>query len=332
MGGRCWIAIGVVLLLAGSMTACTATENSPTDSVQTGDKEKEAIHPYTGEKWAGALPTPVMVMVNNQKQARPQSGLHEADWVVEVLAEGEITRFAAFYFGDYDGEVGPVRSLRPYYLDVAQGSGAVVAHAGGSPAALSLLKQRNWPHIDGIGQGSAQFYRDPARKAPHNLYTSIGKVRAATSADAEVSSESAVPLFDPKGAVEGGEPAQRIDIRFHPLYEAGFRWDEKSERYQRWTQGELHRDKESGEPLSGDNVMVIRADHRVLDSAGRRQVEWSTGGEGMLFQQGRARSIHWEYQGGWLLPVEEDGDVIPLLPGKTWVQVVPTEGSWSYDQ
>src|SRR5688572_14726470 len=34
----------------------------------------------------------VAVMVNNHPKARPQSGLHKADIVYEILAEGDVTR------------------------------------------------------------------------------------------------------------------------------------------------------------------------------------------------------------------------------------------------
>ncbi|MDR6225889.1 DUF3048 domain-containing protein [Desmospora profundinema] len=330
MNRRIWTRIGFMLILAVSMVACTSVEEPPSVPDEVREKEEKGTHPYTGELWEGELPTPVMVMVNNQKQARPQSGLHQADWIMEVLAEGEITRLAAFYFRDYDGKVGPVRSLRPYYLDLAEGSGAVVAHAGGSPAAMALLQERNWPHVDGIHRGRASFQRDGSRKAPHNLYTTVGKIRKAGSNGPMETREMNPLLFDPQGAVEEFDPASRIEIRFHRLYEAGFDWDQTEKRYFRRTQGELQRDRESGEVLGVENVIVIRASHRVLDTAGRREVDWTSGGEGMLFQRGLGRPIRWENRDGWLLPVSEDDDVLPLVPGKTWVNVIPDEGTWSY--
>ena len=69
---------------------------------------------------------PLTVMIENHEDARPQSGLQTADVVYEAVAEGAITRFmAVFYCGQVAGsqankyDVGPVRSARTYFLDLA---------------------------------------------------------------------------------------------------------------------------------------------------------------------------------------------------------------------
>jgi len=69
---------------------------------------------------------PLMVMIENHDDARPQSGLQTADIVYEAVAEGGITRFmGVFYCGQVAGsqsnkyDVGPVRSARTYFLDLA---------------------------------------------------------------------------------------------------------------------------------------------------------------------------------------------------------------------
>ena len=69
---------------------------------------------------------PLMVMIENHEDSRPQSGLQTADIVYEAIAEGGITRFmGVFYCGQVAGsesskyDVGPVRSARTYFLDLA---------------------------------------------------------------------------------------------------------------------------------------------------------------------------------------------------------------------
>lgn len=69
---------------------------------------------------------PLMVMIENHSDSRPQSGLQTADIVYEAVAEGGITRFmGVFYCGQVAGsesskyDVGPVRSARTYFLDLA---------------------------------------------------------------------------------------------------------------------------------------------------------------------------------------------------------------------
>lgn len=68
---------------------------------------------------------PLMAMIENHADSRPQSGLQNADIVYEAVAEGGITRFmGVFYCGavsmtgnKYD--IGPIRSARTYFLDLA---------------------------------------------------------------------------------------------------------------------------------------------------------------------------------------------------------------------
>ncbi len=78
------------------------------------------------EKEIWSTRRPLMVMIENHQDSRPQSGLQTADIVYEAVAEGGITRFmGVFYCGQVAGsqankyDVGPVRSARTYFLDLA---------------------------------------------------------------------------------------------------------------------------------------------------------------------------------------------------------------------
>lgn len=80
---------------------------------------------------------PLAVMINNAPAARPQSGLSSADIILEVLAEGGITRFIAIFQSEGAAEtVGPVRSIRPYLIELGESYDGVLVHAGGSPGGL----------------------------------------------------------------------------------------------------------------------------------------------------------------------------------------------------
>lgn len=96
---------------------------------------------YTAdEKKIWSTRRPLEVMIENHSDSRPQSGLQNADIVYEAVAEGGITRFmGVFYCGivsqnanKYD--VGPVRSARTYFLDVASeySDYPLYAHVGGA--------------------------------------------------------------------------------------------------------------------------------------------------------------------------------------------------------
>lgn len=69
---------------------------------------------------------PIVQMIENSLDARPESGLSRADVVYEAVAEGGITRFAAvFYCGAVaeDVKTAPLRSARVYYINMAAGYG-----------------------------------------------------------------------------------------------------------------------------------------------------------------------------------------------------------------
>jgi hypothetical protein len=88
------------------------------------------------------------IMMENSPDARPQSGLKDSGVVFEAIAEGGITRFLVLYQEQKPQLIGPVRSVRMYYVDWVAGFNASVAHVGGSAAALSEVRNGNYRDID----------------------------------------------------------------------------------------------------------------------------------------------------------------------------------------
>lgn len=190
---RNWIGWSLLLLLTMSLVACGSDEVA-TPAPQQQPEPTEVTEPTTPEEPAEVIYTapltglpveepslarPIAVMINNAPAARPQSGLAQADIIYEVLAEGGITRLIAVYQSYHgDATIGPVRSIRPYLIHIGESLNALLVHAGGSPEAYSILQQGNKEHLDEITNASAPFWRDPSRKAPHNLYTNEEKLRA----------------------------------------------------------------------------------------------------------------------------------------------------------
>jgi len=97
--------------------------------------------PINGEKFTKAeadiwnTRRPIIQMIENHADARPESGLSRADVVYEAVAEGGITRFASvFYCGASaeDVKTAPLRSARVYFVNMAAGYGKdpVFLHQG----------------------------------------------------------------------------------------------------------------------------------------------------------------------------------------------------------
>lgn len=112
------------------------------------------------------------VVIDNNPSARPQTGLNKAQRLYELPAEGGITRFLAFYRHESVDKIGPIRSAREDFLDIIKPYDSSFAHCGGSKAALEKIKRELKKDLDEIYNASFAFYRDNARRAPHNLYTS----------------------------------------------------------------------------------------------------------------------------------------------------------------
>ncbi|MCY9515121.1 DUF3048 domain-containing protein [Paenibacillus apiarius] len=300
--------------------------------------------PFTGlEAQEPLKKRPIAVMVNNFKSARPQSGLSFADMLIEVLAEGGITRIVAIYHSqyDYDGAIGPVRSIRPYLIELGESFHAVLVHAGGSNDAYSILQKQRKPYLDEITNAGRAFWRESFRKAPHNLYTKLSKITEAAATrfpmedealpafsfaplHTEIEASAAMPSTSQPSA--SSEAASRIEVAFMNNGDrVQYAYDYNSGNYIRHINGEPHLDMATDKPLTADNVLVLAAPHRVLDNVGRLEVQLDGGGEALLFTGGRTYSGTWQRNGQGAFAFMQSGQALPLKPGKTHMLIVPHE-------
>ena len=291
---------------------------------------KPFVHPLTGIGTDEEVKVrPIAILVENSPRARPQDGLHKADLVYEILAEGDITRFVAVYQSQTADVIGPVRSLRPYYAQIAHGLDALLVHAGWSQAAINYVHENKLHNFDQVYGDDKYYWRDSSRKAPHNLYTKTELIREGAVNKKYREEWNAVSFtFHPDGEpvpAIAGTPARKVKVNYIAGYHVGYEYDEAAGRYNRLLLGEPHTDKTSGEQLKADNILVLYAKHKILDDVGRRSVDVQGPGEGYLIQKGVMRQITWERKDGLIRPYI-DGKEVPLVPGQTWVQIVP-EGS-----
>jgi len=328
-------------ILAFTLTACMGgkTPELPNQEQPSGKQEQtqtplevektfKYIAPLTGMGTDEELPKrTIMVMVNNAPQARPQSGLDKADFVYEILAEGWITRFVAIYHSEKPEVIGPVRSIRSYYVDLGGGLDAIMVHAGGSPQALSTLEGKGMAHLDEIYNAGGYFWRESFRKPPHNLYTDLTKIWDGAKA-LGFRQEGEIPQFEfaAEDAEVSGEAGNTVKIRYSEGYNAGYEYDAVAKNYKRLTNGEPHQDLTTKKQLTAVNVMIIEAPHRVIDNEGRRDIDLFGPGEGLLLQRGKVQQIKWERKDGVIRAFsKDDGAELELFPGNTWINVIPNK-------
>jgi hypothetical protein len=276
------------------------------------------------------------IMIENQADARPQTGLTEADVVYEALAEGGITRFISIFLTGDAPVVGPVRSLRHYFAFMASDYGADVVHIGASPEGFAWRDAMNMGHLD-ESAGDPGVWRIRSRPAPHNAYTDTGADRAFLNAMGRQRNRQWGPLlFDPRLQLEG-QPAENITLGFAPWpYRVAYTWDAARGRYLRFMEGGAHRDAASGDQIAPATVVVQFAEVNAIPNDPKLRLDMNLiGGSGELyvFSGGTRREGTWRKPAPrapttWL---DAQGDPLKIPHGPVWVEVVPLDSpvSWT---
>ena len=114
------------------------------------------------------------VMVENSPEARPQSGLKDAGVVLKLSLKEALHDLSPFIRKAQPDLIGPVRSIRPYFVEWAAGFDAGLAHVGGSELALNMVKFGDYvADLDQFKAPEGIFWRSEDRVAPHNMYTKM---------------------------------------------------------------------------------------------------------------------------------------------------------------
>lgn len=266
---------------------------------------------------------PVAILVENFAAARPHSGVIDADIVYEAHMEGGITRFLAIFQSKSPEVVGPVRSLRHYFMWIGLEWDALLVHYGQSSIAEDKFTQIPVRRLNGIVSGRP-FWRDTSRRAPHNVYVAVNSCRERIDFKQQVQGFA----FEDSRSWEG-TPYRRIRIpysRSSNLVE--YTYNPADRLHYRFINGREDVDRETGKQLFARNIIVQYAHHSVLEpGAGYRDVALIGSGRARFFIDGHTREGTWERPDQEMRTIFYDAQMeeIKLLPGNTWVQVVQTE-------
>ena len=271
---------------------------------------------------------PVAVLINNLAPARPQSGLTEADIIWEVLAEGGITRLIAIFQSTEaaDFDIGPVRSNRPYFIEIADSYDAIIAHAGASNDAYAILQKQGKPYLDEISNAGSYYWRSSERKAPHNLYTNLSKLREGVSKkgyreEATIQGYSFLSEAEAESMQVGS--IKQLDVQFQLKgYKVSYQLDEGV--YKRSINDEPHIDKNNDKQLSAVNLIFMQTNHKVLDNEGRLSVDLQSGGNALVIQNGQSIEGQWIAAEDGMLRFVSNNEEIKLLPGQSIIHILPT--------
>ena len=331
------ILLGVSAIATIIVIALLPTKTPSKLPVSTLQKPAPVVYysPLTGREVASEAATKQAVtgiMIENSPDARPQSGLKQAGIVYEAVAEGGITRFLALYQEGKPGLIGPVRSVRMYYVDWVAPYNASVAHIGGSAAALAEVRGGNYRDIDQFFN-APYYWRATDRYAPHNVYTSFEKLDALNAAKGyKESTFTAWPRKDGKPAET--PTATSVAINFSgPLFNTQYTYDKSSNTYLRSIGGVDSNDREEGR-ITPSVVIAMKVNMvRVLEDGYRESIQTTGSGEAIVFQNGIATTATWHKasRASSIIFTGSDGKEIPLARGQTWIAAVPNgSGSVSW--
>lgn len=274
------------------------------------------------------------IMIENSLDARPQSGLHEAGVVFEAIAEGGITRFMALFQETQPQYIGPVRSLRPYYLDFSTPFQASVAHVGGSPEALAQVRSAGQRDIDQFFNAGA-YWRSSARAAPHNMYTSFQRLDQLNSSKGYVSSEFS-PWLRKEDSKSATPNVNKIDIRISStLYNVHYDYDAATNSYLRSEGGRPHLSTASAEDGAGQQLKPKAVVVLVMPySLNGKYSVYGTAGSGQMFvfQDGVGALGTWHKadRGSQFVFKDSAGSPLALNAGQTWVTLVASADRVTY--
>lgn len=266
------------------------------------------------------------IMIENSPDARPQSGLKDSGVVFEAIAEGGITRFLALYQEQKPQLIGPVRSVRMYYVDWVAAFNASVAHIGGSSEALKEVRNGNYRDIDQFFNAGS-YWRATDRYAPHNVYTSFERLDALNASKGYTTSVfTGFTRKDSKTA----EPitASSIDVTISSfLYNSHYDFDATTGLYNRSQAGAPHTDREAGQ-ISPRVVIVMKIPETLVFEDGYRQQLATIGsGTAYIFQDGTAQEVTWTKASKTeqITFTDAEGKDVPLARGQTWLTAVPAD-------
>jgi hypothetical protein len=339
------VSVGVVRAAATTphLVPLTVPTATPTTAEQSGGP-RFVTGPLTGDRAIRTVAhrAPVAAVVDNYyPSARPQSGLSRASLVFETVTEAGITRLLAFYLEHDATDVGPIRSTRPYFDDLAAGYQAILVHAGGSPTAEALLPRlRTLQSVDAL-TARPEFHRDASRPSPDNLYTSTAGVRVVAASGTAPAGGPAFALRHSATLRTTAHPTGHIHIDFStpqvtsaPTYAVDYRYDAARHLYARSVGGVPDIDRSVNRQINVSNVVVLyTAIHPIPnDALGRVSVKTIGTGKALLFRDGRLVRCTWSKTVP-SAPLTIDGShgrQVPLARGNTWVELTALGGAtWS---
>ena len=280
---------------------------------------------------------PLVIKVANDPAARPQSGMAQADLVLEIPVEGGITRYALVFQSQDPAKVGPVRSARQSDLNYLSALHAILAHVGASESVTQMVrdaaKTGSFVDIDEFQHADA-FQRIAGKVAPYNAYASGAKIREAAGEAGRARVEVPSLKFDESLGKAAAKDATSLAIPYTGAAgKVSYTFDAAAKTYHRTQGGQATMDDDAKKELMPDNVVVIKTEVKEIpgtaDVTGAPSVDFRATGTGavVILRDGKRFDGQWTRSGtsDMYRFTDSAGAEIPLKPGLTWIHIVPED-------
>jgi hypothetical protein len=270
------------------------------------------------------------VKIDNHPAARPQSGIEQADMVIELMVEG-ITRFITIWHESDVDYLGPNRSGRPTEAELLPALNHPTFVISGAQGWVQvLLRNAGLDLIKELSQGT---FRISGRRAPHNLYVDTNVLRETADARGYPDDPPDGPLWQFGPMPADARPASEVTIDFLGNI-VNWTWDATEGLWLRTADGQdsNYVDKEGNEGRIGVPVLVALYVEQYTARPGAGQsgkpvpAEHTIGtGKAYVFADGKVVEGAWERENDadWFTLTDADGNVMSVPPGQSWVSLVP---------
>jgi hypothetical protein len=279
----------------------------------------------------------IAVKIDNHRDARPQSGIQEAEAVYELLVEGGLSRFIALFHTVDSAYVGPIRSIRPTDPTLLKSLGAPMQISGGQAWVRSLVTRLGVEYMGEVPGGST--FRISSKSAPHNLYGDTALIRERADR-LGYPDDPPPPVFVFGVPSEPSGTAERIQLSWSAGNDVF--WEFDGRQYLRFQGDNAHRwlDREGeGGQITADTLVVLMA--RRYTASPRASESGSTvpaldtvgSGTALVFHDGVV------IEGMWARSAIEEpfsltttsGDFLVVPPGRLWISVFPSNRTVSWE-
>ena len=218
-------------------TTTTTTDTNVDEAIiESYNYDPEKMSPFTGlelspEIWLKRPRRVIAFKIDNNLNARPQSGLQEADTVMEILVEGGMTRFLAFFMDKASSYVGPIRSARPTDPTLVRPYGGILVVSGATAGLIPAIRDLGVPVLEEVR--APTMFRIANRNAPHNLYADTELVREYIDARGYLFNQNVEPLYRfGNDQTNWSDDAGRVTIKYSEF--TTVIWKQDGEQYSRF--------------------------------------------------------------------------------------------------